>query len=248
MRNKALSFKIKAIDPYKLQDLLQQKEEIHHSFYTNVDPKKVPLSSLLPSSTATTTSLKFEEHKFTNFSLVSDDFHKPNQIKKNNNFDVEGSIIKYLGSILEYVMKDAYGDLWESIVLYKPPWSAIEVLKCFKKHWIAVFMDKFSDEVQKTIKQIHLALESKAQIDIHQKLLFLYRLFKHEPYKSIVSYALSNDENQLEKEKTCSSRKDLTKQINLEKEPRSQKDTFMSSFNQIQEAIIDIGKYANCAL
>ncbi|KAK7133673.1 hypothetical protein R3I94_015514 [Phoxinus phoxinus] len=44
-----------------------------------------------------------------------------------------------LSEVLEEEMKAAYGDLWTEIVYVKPPWSLDGLLKCFKKHWIAVF-------------------------------------------------------------------------------------------------------------
>lgn len=37
-------------------------------------------------------------------------------------------------------MKAAFDDLWLHIVIVKPPWTNLyDILKCFEKHWIAVF-------------------------------------------------------------------------------------------------------------
>ncbi|KAA0708483.1 Transcriptional protein SWT1 [Triplophysa tibetana] len=44
-----------------------------------------------------------------------------------------------LSEVLEEEMKAAFGELWTEIVYVKPPWNLDGVLKCFKKHWIAVF-------------------------------------------------------------------------------------------------------------
>ncbi|XP_052790045.1 uncharacterized protein LOC128224278 isoform X1 [Mya arenaria] len=44
-----------------------------------------------------------------------------------------------MGHILEFEMNEAYGDIWHSIVLRKPPWSLKDILECWKKHWMAVF-------------------------------------------------------------------------------------------------------------
>lgn len=36
-------------------------------------------------------------------------------------------------------MKEVYDEMWEQIVLVKPPWSLLDILRCVEKHWIAVF-------------------------------------------------------------------------------------------------------------
>lgn len=36
-------------------------------------------------------------------------------------------------------MKEVFNEMWEHIVLKKPPWSLLDVLQCVEKHWIAVF-------------------------------------------------------------------------------------------------------------
>ncbi|XP_008937358.1 PREDICTED: transcriptional protein SWT1, partial [Merops nubicus] len=52
-------------------------------------------------------------------------------------------LIKNLGEalscILETEMKIVYGNLWMEIVCLKPPWTLTNLLKCYKKHWMAVF-------------------------------------------------------------------------------------------------------------
>ncbi|XP_077076654.1 transcriptional protein SWT1 isoform X1 [Siphateles boraxobius] len=52
---------------------------------------------------------------------------------------LESCLQGVLSEVLEEEMKAAYGDLWTEIVYVKPPWSLDGLLKCFKKHWIAVF-------------------------------------------------------------------------------------------------------------
>lgn len=52
---------------------------------------------------------------------------------------LESSLQAALSEVLTEEMKAAYGDLWIEIVYVKPPWSLEGLLKCFKKHWIAVF-------------------------------------------------------------------------------------------------------------
>ncbi|XP_077862737.1 transcriptional protein SWT1-like [Saccoglossus kowalevskii] len=44
-----------------------------------------------------------------------------------------------LSVVLETEMKNAFGDIWLSIVLIKPPWTMKDLIDCYNKHWIAVF-------------------------------------------------------------------------------------------------------------
>ena len=42
---------------------------------------------------------------------------------------------------IEEKMKVIYGNIWLQICCVKPPWSMLDVLSLFEKHWIAVFTD-----------------------------------------------------------------------------------------------------------
>ncbi|XP_054240249.1 transcriptional protein SWT1 [Indicator indicator] len=53
--------------------------------------------------------------------------------------DLEKNLGESLSCILETEMKIAYGNLWMEILYLKPPWTLINLLKCYKKHWMAVF-------------------------------------------------------------------------------------------------------------
>ncbi|XP_055954294.1 transcriptional protein SWT1 [Patella vulgata] len=44
-----------------------------------------------------------------------------------------------LSVVLETEMKDAFNNIWKSVVYRKPPWSALDIMECFQKHWMAVF-------------------------------------------------------------------------------------------------------------
>ncbi|KAK0148127.1 Transcriptional protein SWT1 [Merluccius polli] len=52
---------------------------------------------------------------------------------------LEDCLKEALSHILEVEMKAAYEDLWKDIVYLKPPWELPDVLRCMRKHWIAVF-------------------------------------------------------------------------------------------------------------
>ncbi|XP_029939585.1 transcriptional protein SWT1 [Salarias fasciatus] len=53
--------------------------------------------------------------------------------------ELEDCLREVLSDVLEAEMKSIYDNLWTEIVCRKPPWTLLDVLKCFRKHWIAVF-------------------------------------------------------------------------------------------------------------
>ncbi|XP_075278839.1 transcriptional protein SWT1 isoform X2 [Opisthocomus hoazin] len=53
--------------------------------------------------------------------------------------DLEKNLGEALSCILETEMKIAFGNLWMEILYLKPPWTLANLLKCYKKHWMAVF-------------------------------------------------------------------------------------------------------------
>ncbi|XP_021259678.1 transcriptional protein SWT1 isoform X2 [Numida meleagris] len=53
--------------------------------------------------------------------------------------DLEKSLGEALSCILETEMKIAFGNLWMEILYLKPPWTLVNLLQCYKKHWVAVF-------------------------------------------------------------------------------------------------------------
>ncbi|XP_065530291.1 transcriptional protein SWT1 isoform X3 [Lathamus discolor] len=53
--------------------------------------------------------------------------------------DLEKSLGEALSCILETEMKIAFGNLWMEILYLKPPWTLANLLKCYRKHWVAVF-------------------------------------------------------------------------------------------------------------
>ncbi|XP_061201694.1 transcriptional protein SWT1 isoform X2 [Neopsephotus bourkii] len=53
--------------------------------------------------------------------------------------DLEKNLGEALSCILETEMKIAFGNLWMEILYLKPPWTLANLLKCYRKHWVAVF-------------------------------------------------------------------------------------------------------------
>ncbi|XP_027755643.1 transcriptional protein SWT1 isoform X2 [Empidonax traillii] len=52
---------------------------------------------------------------------------------------LEKNLGEALSCILETEMKLAFGNLWMEILYLKPPWTLVNLLKCYKKHWMSVF-------------------------------------------------------------------------------------------------------------
>lgn len=51
-------------------------------------------------------------------------------------------------------MKFHYEELWERIILHKPPWSIQDIFDCILRHWIAVFSDVFTRNALDTAKEL----------------------------------------------------------------------------------------------
>ncbi|XP_039112540.1 transcriptional protein SWT1 [Hyaena hyaena] len=69
--------------------------------------------------------------------------------------DLEKSLGTALSSILETEMKIAFGNLWMEMLYLKPPWTLIHLLKCFRKHWLAVFGLVMEKNVLFTIESLY---------------------------------------------------------------------------------------------
>ncbi|KAK9956644.1 hypothetical protein ABG768_014363 [Culter alburnus] len=80
-----------------------------------------------------------------------------------------------LSEVLEEEMKAAYGDLWTEIVYVKPPWSLEGLLKCFKKHWIAVFGSIIKRSLLSSVEMLSDCLCSDRSIE-HRSVLSAMRL------------------------------------------------------------------------
>ncbi|XP_048831940.1 transcriptional protein SWT1 isoform X2 [Brienomyrus brachyistius] len=65
---------------------------------------------------------------------------------------LEDALQEVLSKVLMKEMKVAYGDLWEEIVFVKPPWTLCDLLRCFTKHWIAVFGNVFQRNLLRTVE------------------------------------------------------------------------------------------------
>ncbi|XP_067273859.1 transcriptional protein SWT1 [Pseudorasbora parva] len=88
---------------------------------------------------------------------------------------LESCLQGVLSEVLEEEMKAAYGDLWTEIVYMKPPWSLDELLKCFKKHWIAVFGSIIKRSLLRSVEMLSDCLCSDRSIE-HRSVFNAVRL------------------------------------------------------------------------
>lgn len=103
-----------------------------------------------------------------------------------------------LSEVLEEEMKAAYGDLWTEIVYVKPPWSLDELLKCFKKHWIAVFGSIIKRSLLSSVEMLSDCLCSDRSIEhrsVHSAVRLAAELLSalagRSQYNGHVAHALS---------------------------------------------------------
>uniref|UniRef100_A0A671PEJ6 Transcriptional protein SWT1 n=1 Tax=Sinocyclocheilus anshuiensis TaxID=1608454 RepID=A0A671PEJ6_9TELE len=80
-----------------------------------------------------------------------------------------------LSEVLEEEMKAAYGELWTEIVYVKPTWNLEGLLKCFKKHWIAVFGSIIKRSLLSCVEMLSDCLCSDRSIE-HRSFLRAVRL------------------------------------------------------------------------
>lgn len=51
-------------------------------------------------------------------------------------------------------MRELYGESWEKYVVIKPPWTAVTVLHCAIKHWIAAISESFLRRAEPILKEL----------------------------------------------------------------------------------------------
>ncbi|XP_075616657.1 transcriptional protein SWT1 isoform X1 [Balearica regulorum gibbericeps] len=79
--------------------------------------------------------------------------------------DLEKNLGQALSCILETEMEIAFGNLWLEIVYLKPPWTLANLLKCYKKHWMAVFDYVVPRGLLSTIECLHKHLCTSKPVD-----------------------------------------------------------------------------------
>ncbi|XP_015127152.1 uncharacterized protein LOC107048489 [Diachasma alloeum] len=73
-----------------------------------------------------------------------------------NIFEEIKAVLKdFLTVIVAREMQNLYGENWEKYVIIPPPWTAITVLKCAIKHWMAAVNDSFIRRAEPILKELY---------------------------------------------------------------------------------------------
>ncbi|KAM9283907.1 transcriptional protein SWT1 [Morus bassanus] len=136
--------------------------------------------------------------------------------------DLEKNLGEALSSILETEMKIAFGNLWMEILYLKPPWTLANLLKCYKKHWMAVFGYVVPRNLLSTIECLYKYLctgktvdSSTAGILLQESKNLLHAFSSRSDYNGILprAYAEVNKLYQTLTEVRSDSEQDLSEDI-----------------------------------
>ncbi|XP_064004130.1 transcriptional protein SWT1 isoform X2 [Pogoniulus pusillus] len=136
--------------------------------------------------------------------------------------DLEKNLGEALSCILETEMKIAYGNLWMEILYLKPPWTLVNLLKCYKKHWMAVFGYVVPRSLLSAIECLysHLStgkpLDSSAvQIILQESKKIFHAFSSRSDYDGVLpqAYAALNKLYQILTEVRSDSEQDLSEDI-----------------------------------
>ncbi|KAK4820392.1 hypothetical protein QYF61_025566 [Mycteria americana] len=137
--------------------------------------------------------------------------------------DLEKNLGEALSCILETEMKIAFGNLWMEVILYlKPPWTLGNLLKCYKKHWMAVFGYVVPRSLLSTIECLYKHLctgktvdSSTAGILLQESKKLLHAFSSRSDYNGVLpqAYAEVNKLYQILTEVRSDSEQDLSEDI-----------------------------------
>ncbi|XP_010085144.1 PREDICTED: transcriptional protein SWT1, partial [Pterocles gutturalis] len=136
--------------------------------------------------------------------------------------DLEKNLGEALSCILETEMKIAFGNLWMEIVYLKPPWTLANLLKCYKKHWVAVFGHVVPRSLLSTIECLYKHLctgktvdFSTASILLQESKKLLHAFSSRSDYNGVLpqAYAEVNKLHQTVTEVRSDSEQDLSEDI-----------------------------------
>lgn len=211
LRNKAIVSSISATSVEKLQSLVEKskKKFIYTDnedceFFENCEiekrspspetsPENMVVAPIRTSCPPWVTKLREKKLHIVPKEEDLQDHHIP---EKNSSEilvkDVKVSLSKTLGQILEAAFVDAYGhELWKQIIIHKPPWTLDEILKCWNRHWLAVFIDKFDRNVKNLLAEITDLLKvvnSNSEIKtLVQKAQSLYICIERTEFKNHIT-------------------------------------------------------------
>ncbi|KAJ8039195.1 Transcriptional protein SWT1 [Holothuria leucospilota] len=106
-----------------------------------------------------------------------------------------------LSVVLEVEMKAAFDDLWLDTVLKKPPWTFLDILDCYEKHWIAVFSYICNRSIRNCFDKLRIFYKVNkglgANVKITRNLLeagleFLSHLKNHSSYNGALDGSIAH--------------------------------------------------------
>ncbi|XP_054069302.1 transcriptional protein SWT1 isoform X1 [Rissa tridactyla] len=136
--------------------------------------------------------------------------------------DLEKNLGEALSCILETEMKIAFGNLWMEILYLKPPWTLANLLKCYKKHWMAVFGYVVPRSLLSTIECLYKHLCTGKTVDsttvgilLQESKKLLHAFSSRSDYNGVLpqAYAEVNKLHQTLTEVRSDSEQDLSEDI-----------------------------------
>ncbi|XP_028301386.1 transcriptional protein SWT1 [Gouania willdenowi] len=151
---KAILSGVKASTQKDLQaEIMNCRQDIHVQHLTPAVPRPQGSTPVLRHNQDKTPLSVTQADKDTN--LLHDE--KEERMKFSMNrcaFELEECLRKVLSDVLGVEMEAVYKEIWLEIVFRKPPWTLLDVLYCFKKHWIAVFGHVVSRHLLQTVTNL----------------------------------------------------------------------------------------------
>ncbi|KAM6261875.1 transcriptional protein SWT1 isoform 2-T6 [Porphyrio hochstetteri] len=136
--------------------------------------------------------------------------------------DLEKNLGEALSCILETEMETAFGNLWMEIVYLKPPWTVANLLKCYRKHWVAVFDYVVPRKLLSTVECLHKHLctgkpvdDSTVRLLLQESKKLLHAFSSRSDYKGVLpqAYAEVNKLHHMLTQVRSDSEQDLSEDI-----------------------------------
>ncbi|XP_072015431.1 uncharacterized protein [Amphiura filiformis] len=108
--------------------------------------------------------------------------------------EMKKSLTQGLSAALEREMKSAFDEQWLFIVVKKPPWTFQDLLRCYDKHWIAIFgmfLNKVDQSYFKEIKEHFTARKGYGGVAVEEVSHLLFS--SHELIKHLHGHDKTND-------------------------------------------------------
>ncbi|KAM6066502.1 transcriptional protein SWT1 isoform 2-T3 [Chlamydotis macqueenii] len=167
--------------------------------------------------------VELQQSKYTDFEKTEGDATLTAQFP-NIVPDLEKNLGEALSCILETEMKIAFGNLWMEILYLKPPWTLENLLKCYKKHWVAVFGYVVPRSLLSTIECLYKHLCTGKTVDsstvgilLQESKKLLHAFSSRSDYNGVLpqAYAAVNKLYQTLTEVRSDSEQDLSEDVRV---------------------------------